>query len=68
MSEMSKRVGEAVREAFARQRIDPWRGMDFSGVNPPVDWEAIGAAAIRETFSAAFDVVPVVPRGTKDGL
>ncbi len=41
-------VGEAVRIAFLRQRVAPWRGMDFSGVNPPIDWEEIGAVVLRE--------------------
>jgi hypothetical protein len=56
----SRRVGRAVQEAFLRQRIAPWGGMDFSGVNPPVDWDAIGKAAIAAMRAPTKEIIDAV--------
>ena len=58
MFELEKRVGRAIEEAFLRQSIKPWGGMEFSGVNPPVYWVAIGSAAIVEMQRKVGDQRP----------
>ena len=46
MSDMAKRVGAVVREEFLRQRVAPTYLTSLDGVAPPLDWSAIGRAAI----------------------
>ena len=43
--ERIEKVKVALREAFLRQKIDPWGGIDVSTVIPPFDWDAIARAA-----------------------
>ena len=48
MSE-ARRVGRAILEAFRLQRVDPTGLGSLSGILPPLDWDAIGRAAMMAT-------------------
>ena len=48
MSEI-KRVAAAIRAEFLRQRVDPTGLSSLEGIAPPLDWNAIGEAAIHAT-------------------
>ena len=45
----ARRVGDAVLAEFRRQRVDPTGLGSLSGILPPLDWDAIGLAAVRAT-------------------
>ena len=49
MSTEAERVGVAIHFEFLRQRVDPTGLSSLQGIVPPLDWNAIGEAAIRAT-------------------
>lgn len=57
MTPKVKQVTEAIEEALLRQRISPSFGRDLSGINPPLDVEALAVAAIRAMREPTEDMM-----------